>query len=102
MEVAVKGVTGGILKPDEGRKRFNLAKVPGGDQVYMQKQNWPLTKLGTNSAPPAPSVPPGDTAKPMSPAMPPPAKGLDMADLDITEIGCLLEIQSYNITEMGA
>jgi HK97 family phage portal protein len=76
MEVAVKGVTGGILKPDEGRNRFNLAKVPGGDQVYMQKQNWPLTKLGTDSAPPAPPVPPGDGPKPMPPGMPP-AKGLD-------------------------
>lgn len=58
MEVATKGVVGGIFKPNDGRKKFNLPKVPGGDRVYLQKQNWPLEMLGADSVPPpAPALP---------------------------------------------
>ncbi|MES2341735.1 MAG: phage portal protein [Pseudomonadota bacterium] len=49
MEVATKGVAGGVLTPNEGRRRFNLRKVPGGEKVYLQKQCWPLEDLGSDS-----------------------------------------------------
>jgi HK97 family phage portal protein len=61
MDVATKGVIGGILKPNEGRARFNLKPVTGGDTVFLQRQNWPIDLLGsdvTAMAPVAPSVPP--------------------------------------------
>ncbi len=74
MDAATKGVIGGILKPNEARARFNLPPVPGGDSVYLQKQNWPLMELGSDAA--APVVP---TATPPV-ALPPatePVKALD-------------------------
>jgi HK97 family phage portal protein len=68
MDVATKGVTGGIFSPNEGRRRFNLGKVPGGESVYLQKQCWPLVMLGsdglvpTNTPAPKPEPPPDDDA----------------------------------------
>lgn len=58
MEVATKGVIGGVYKPNDARAKFNLPPVPGGDRVYLQQQNWPLEKLGTDAAPPPAPVPP--------------------------------------------
>ncbi len=75
MEVATKGVSGGVFTPNEGRRRFNLPPVPGGEKVYLQKQCWPLDLLGTDAklepapAPPAPA--------PMPPA-PAPTKELEI------------------------
>jgi hypothetical protein len=45
--------------------------VAGGDQVYLQKQNWPLEMLGKD-VPQAPAAPPPPVV---------PAKALDEADL---------------------
>ena len=96
MEVATKGVAGGIFKPNEARRRFNLAKVPGGDQVYLQKQNWPLQFLGkdaTQPPKPEPSEPndPNDPQNndPQKPAPPPPPKK-SLADLDGDVVGLWL------------
>lgn len=81
MEEATKGVLGGIYKPNEARARRGLKPVPGGDQVYLQKQNWPLTKLGSDDQPTAAPRPvaPEPAAVPM-PA-PEPAKALDRGRL---------------------
>lgn len=59
MIVSTQGAIGGVLTPDEARHRFSrrLGPVKGGDQVYMQKQNWPLNMLGTDNPPPAPAKP---------------------------------------------
>jgi HK97 family phage portal protein len=54
MEVATKGVIGGVFKPNEARAKFNLPSVNGGDKVYLQQQNWPLELLGSDIAPPKP------------------------------------------------
>ena len=62
MEVATKGVVGGILSPNEGRKRFNKKPVPGGNTVYLQRQNWPLEKLGSDM--PQPTPPPAPQPQP--------------------------------------
>jgi len=48
MDVATKGVVGGVLAPNEARAGFNRRPVPGGDTVYLQRQNWPLEKLGSD------------------------------------------------------
>lgn len=73
MDVATKGVVGGILKPNDGRKKFNLGPVPGGDLVYLQKQNWPLEKLGSDDA---------SAAAPAAVAMPAPPAAVKAIDMD--------------------
>lgn len=74
METAKNGVSGGILKPNEARAKFDLAPVPGGDTPYLQEQNYSLAALAKRDAqtnpfgaknPPAPPAPPApDPAKP--------------------------------------
>jgi len=77
MDVATKGVIGGVFKPNEARAKFNLPAVPGGDLVFLQKQNWPLEMLGAdNVPPPQPAAPP----QPMAPAQSP-AKAMDRGEL---------------------
>jgi len=58
MDVATKGVIGGVFKPNEARAKFNLPPVKGGDRVYLQQQNWPLELLGTDIPKPAPAPAP--------------------------------------------
>lgn len=56
MQWAREGIGGGVLKPDEGRKRLSLPPVPGGDTVYLQQQNYSLAALAErdrNAAPPS-------------------------------------------------
>ena len=72
MDVATKGIIGGVFKPNEARAKFNLPPVDGGDQVYLQKQNWPLNILGSDNTPP-----PAPTPTPMPPTPMPAAKALD-------------------------
>lgn len=45
MDIAVKGVGGAILKPNEARARFDLEPVEGGDSCYLQIQNYSLSAL---------------------------------------------------------
>lgn len=45
MKTAVEGVTGGIYSPNEGRKKFNLGPVKGGNTPYLQQQNYSLAAL---------------------------------------------------------
>lgn len=79
MEFATKGVTGGILSPNEARAPFNLKPVGGGDRLYLQKQNWPLEKLGNDD----PLIAPAPQPAPGPPALPPPAKDLSADELDL-------------------
>ncbi len=80
MEVATKGVIGGVLMPDEGRRRFSrrLGPVRGGNRVYLQQQNWPLELLGSDIAPKTIAAPP-----PAPPIPPPPTKTVD---IDYSEV----------------
>lgn len=66
MEVATKGVAGGVYKPDEGRRKFSryLKPVKGGDKVYLQRQCWPLELLGSDQLPAAPPPKPPPTEPP--------------------------------------
>lgn len=45
-----EAVKGGLMKPDEGRLKLNLAKVKGGDAVYLQEQNFSLEALAKRDA----------------------------------------------------
>jgi len=65
MTVVRDGVGAGVFKPNDGRARFNLPSVKGGDTPYLQQQNWSLSDLDARSsnpqlsgAAPAPAVAP--------------------------------------------
>ena len=45
MQTAVEGVSGGIMSPNEARRKFNLPPVAGGDTPYLQQQNYSLSAL---------------------------------------------------------
>lgn len=45
MDLTTKAITGGVMKPNEGRETFNLPAVDGGDAVYLQQQNYSLAAL---------------------------------------------------------
>lgn len=47
-DVQTKLVGGGIATPNEGRLKFNLAPLEGGDTVYMQQQDFPLDQVRKN------------------------------------------------------
>lgn len=44
------GVGGGWMAPDEGRAKFNLPAVPGGQYPYLQQQNYSLEALAQRDA----------------------------------------------------
>lgn len=44
-ESLAKLITAGIMAPNEGRSRMNLAPVSGGDTPYLQQQNYSLAAL---------------------------------------------------------
>lgn len=49
MSAYAKALQGGIYAPNEVRRKENLGPVEGGDEVYMQRQNWPLEALGSDA-----------------------------------------------------
>lgn len=74
METAKNGVGGGILTPNEARAKFDLPPLNGGDDAFLQEQNYGLSAIkkrdsqdnpfGAKTPPPAPV--------PAAPAAPPP------------------------------
>ena len=62
MEALSKGVTGAILTPNEARLRENLPPIEGGEDAYLQRQNWPLGMLGDDAEPAGTEPAPADPA----------------------------------------
>lgn len=63
MDIAVKGIGGGVFTPNEARNDFNLPSKTGGDAVYLQQQNYSIEALAARDATnplaaPAPAVAP--------------------------------------------
>jgi HK97 family phage portal protein len=65
MKVTADGVGAGIIAPNEGRRRFSLPPVKGGDTPYLQVQNYSLAALDARDKdnplavyPPTPPPPP--------------------------------------------
>lgn len=50
IEALTKATTGGLMKPDEGRKKLGLKPTEGGDAVYLQEQNYSLAALAKRDA----------------------------------------------------
>lgn len=67
-EVVSKLTGGPVATPNEGRARFNLAPLEGGDTVYMQQQDYPLdqVRLNTINVAPEPAPEPEEDDEPMS------------------------------------
>lgn len=53
-----KATTGGLMKPDEARRKLGFGKTPGGDAVYLQQQNFSLEALAKRDAQADPFKPP--------------------------------------------
>jgi hypothetical protein len=69
-EVVTKLVGGGVMSPNDGRYKHNLAPVKGGESPYLQQQNYSLEALakrdkddpfGKKQAPSPPPQPPEET-----------------------------------------
>ncbi|WP_233866642.1 phage portal protein [Paraburkholderia adhaesiva] len=76
MSMLKEGVTGGLLAPNEGRRRLNLRPVLGGQTPYLQQQNYSLSALDardrtgaapTTITPPAAPAPPAASNPPDEP-----------------------------------
>lgn len=75
------------ITPDEGRKKLNLPKTPGGDVVYRQQQDFSLEALAKRDA----QADPFGTAKPPA-AAPPPSSNDNAAAMAAESAKALLEI----------
>lgn len=53
-----KLVKAGVMAPNEGRRIENLPPVAGGNEPYLQQQNYPLSQLAKQPAPGAAPPPP--------------------------------------------
>lgn len=49
MNALTKGIQGGLMTINEGRALENRKPVEGGDQTFLQRQNWPIDKLGDDA-----------------------------------------------------
>jgi HK97 family phage portal protein len=71
----------GYLRPNEARAKEDLPPIDGGDEAWMQQQNWPISQLARRSdaALEAPKPTPAAATPDSAPAQlpPPPAKELD-------------------------
>jgi len=76
-------VGAGVMSPNEGRSKFDLKPVEGGESPYLQQQNYSLAALAKRDAqedPFAPAKPPTE-AKPPEQPQPDPAKQFAPPDL---------------------
>jgi len=89
VNVVKEAVGAGVMTPNEGRARFDLTPVTGGDSPYLQQQNYSLEALAKRDAqadpfapatPPAPQPAPAD-AKPQEQPPPEPQKQLAPPEL---------------------
>src|SRR5690606_16951953 len=66
-EVETKLVQGMVKKPDESRRRLNLAPTPGGDTLWGQHQDYPLGMLAERD-----DLNPAPVSEPEEPEQPDP------------------------------
>jgi HK97 family phage portal protein len=73
MTTITAGIKGGVYTPNEGRVKFDMPPVDGGDEVYLQQQNYSLSALAKRdaqadpfgtTAPAAPAAQSGDSPAP--------------------------------------
>lgn len=76
-----EGVLGGLIKPNEGRRKLNLGKVAGGDSVYLQQQNFSLEALAKRDAQEDPFASSANKPSAVPPAEPEQPKELHAANI---------------------
>lgn len=67
-----EAIGGGLMAPNEGRKKVGLKPLPGGDTVYLQQQEFSLAALAKRDALPNPFVLDKPTTNPTPSAEGPP------------------------------
>jgi HK97 family phage portal protein len=72
MEIATKGVKGGVLTPNDGRRKFDLPPLKGGDTVYLQVQEHSIEVLADRDALGAAAIPALSGKKPEAASDPAP------------------------------
>jgi HK97 family phage portal protein len=87
METLSAGVKGGIMAPDEARRRINLAPVEGGATPYLQQQNFSLAALAKRDSQADPFA-----TTPSAPAMETPAAPAEPTDEDIQDSAKMLAL----------
>lgn len=65
METIEAGIRAKVFKINDGRRKVNLAPIEGGDTVYMQQQDYPISEIHKNkiesgASAPAPAFQVGD------------------------------------------
>jgi HK97 family phage portal protein len=79
--VLKEAIGAGVMSPNEGRSKFDLKPVKGGESPYLQQQNYSLAALAKRDAqadpfapkkPPTPSLPPAAAGGQDQPKLPPP------------------------------
>jgi HK97 family phage portal protein len=58
IDVLVKSLDGGVLTTNEARSELDMEGVEGGDVIFRQQQDFPLSLLAGRSTPDAPAVAP--------------------------------------------
>lgn len=91
MESIDKGVKAGVMKPNEGRKKLNFGPVEGGDECYLQQQNFSLAALAKRDAQDDPF---GKVAPPGAPQLPKPAND-EAPPADDEEAASMSEIEVF-------
>lgn len=81
-----KAISAGFLAPNEGRKKVDLKPVKGGDQPYLQQQNFSLEALAKRDAKDDPTA----TVQPGSAITTGPAVSKENEELDGFQIEALL------------
>lgn len=71
----------GVMKPNEGRKKFDLPPVDGGDTPYLQQQNYSLAALAKRDA----QADPFASKTPTAPTTPPPPMQRESVEWEWTE-----------------
>lgn len=86
-----EAITGGLMKPDEGRAKLNLPKVKGGDAVYLQQQNYSLEALAKRDAQDNPFAKATDGVSPATVSAPAAADNGEQKELQLTLLEQFLE-----------
>jgi HK97 family phage portal protein len=92
-QVEAELVKGTIKSPNEARKMFDLAPMPGGDSLYLQQQNYSLEALAKRDARDDPFAKGGSTPEPEPTPEP---------DDDAEEMAFINSIQRSIEEEIGA
>lgn len=76
IKTLVEGMKGGLTTTDEARRKLDLKPVKGGDVIFKQQQDFPISLLADRGPVDAPVVAPEINPTPVDPPEPSPGKRL--------------------------